>query len=308
MSEKDDLQQALMLLQAGKRKEAAAQLLNLESRVKDKLLRLQTIGLALSVLDPIEDNKKLLLFSEEAIKTSQRFGDKDWQANFMSRKADLLMNKISLLRYHQKNLKLASGWIEFSTEADKQKYITLTSEIEKCEKEVSDLLTRALAFAEESGNQEALGNVFMSKASVESSRYMQYKMECMVGGFRTALWANFRLMRYPFFENLLIFPGAKGRMLEKLLDESTKASLKAAMIFEKLNDVTAGYTYYNLANHLKTAYRFRAATAFLKKAKSIADKHNELPLQNNIEVLKGAITVKNKDIPDYINGEVGRDL
>lgn len=307
MSEKDNLQNAINLLMNGRRKEAAAELLNLESKITDKNLRVQLIDASLSALDPVKESDKLIEMSEEGIKIAGDYGKKDMQAHFMSRRADFLMTKVAFLQYRRQNLKLAPGWIEFSTEADKQEYEKLTAQVEKLEKEVNDLLAQALILAEQSGNKNVFGRVLMAKGSVESLRYIHYKTECMRGNLRTRLWLKFEFLRYPFFEHLIIFSGKNAQKLQSFVDTFTANFLKAAQIFEDSGDSTAGYAYHNLANDLKTAYRFREARKYLEKAKSIAVKHNDPLLKQQVEMLVKAIRAKNRDIPDYLNGETRED-
>ena len=69
----------------------------------------------------------------------------------------------------------------------------------------------------------------------------------------------------------------------------------------------AGYAYHNLASSLRTVYKFGTARRYLKKAKSIAQKYNDPLLRQQIEILEEEIRTKNRDIPDYINGETGDD-
>ena len=303
MSEKDNLQNAINLLMNGKRKEAAAELLNLDSKIMDKNLRIQLIDASLSALDPTKDGGRLIELSGEGIKIAGDYGRKDLQAHFMSRRADFLMTKVAFLQYRRQNLKLAPGWIEFSTEVDKQEYEKLTGQVEKLEKEVNDLLAQAIILAEQSGNKNILGRVLMAKGSVESSRYLQYKTECMQGNIRTKLWLKFEFLRYPPFEHTIIFTWKNAQKLQSFIDTFTENFLRAAQIFEESEDSTAGYAYHNLANDLKTAYRFREARRYLEKAKSVAVKHNDPLLKKQVEMLEKAIKAKNRDIPDYLSGE-----
>lgn len=307
MSEKDNLQNAINLLMSGRRKEAATELLNLDNKIMDKNLRIQLIDASLSALDPIKEGERLIEMSEEGRKIAENNSKKDLQAHFMSRRADLLMTKVTFLQYQRQNLKLAPGWMEFSTEADKQEYEKLTAQVEKLEREVNDLLEQALMLAEQSGNKNVLGRVWMAKGSVESSRYLHYKTECMRGNLRTKLWLKFEFLRYPFFENLFIFTGKNKQKLQSFVNTFTANFLKAAQIFEDSGDSTAGYAYHNLANDLKTAYRFREARKYLEKAKSIAVKHNDPLLKQQVEMLGKAIRAKNRNIPDYLSGETRED-
>lgn len=303
MSEKNNLQNAINLLTQGRRKEAAVELLNLENKITEKNLRIQLIDASLSALDPINENEKLIEMSGEGIKIVGDYNKRDIQAYFMSRRADFLTIKVTFLQYRQQNLKLAPGWIEFSIEADKQEYQKLTAQVDKLEREVDDLLTQALSLAEQSGSKNIFGRVLMAKGSVESLRYFHYKTECIRGGLRAKLWLKFNFLRYPFFERLIIYTGKNAQKLQSFVDTFTEKFLKAAQIFEESGDSMAGYAYHNLANNFSTAYRFRKAKKYLKKAKNIAIKHNDSLLKRQIEILEKVIKAKNKNVPDYLNGE-----
>ena len=308
MTEKDKLQNAVYLLLSGHRKEAAGELLALEKIITEKNLRIQLIDAALSVFDPFEDNAKLIELSEEAIIMTAKYGRKDLQAFFMSRKADFLMGKMSLLSYRQGNLKLSPDWIEFSTEADKNENELLTAEINKIENEINNLLRDALVLAEQNDNKLAMARVLMASASIDSARYLQYKLECMRGGLRTKIWVKFLFMRYPLFEKWLIFSKEKTIKLNGFVKSYTNKFLKAAQILEELNDSLAGYAYHNLANDLKSAYRFRLAKKYLSKASMVAEKHNDTLLKKQVVIMRKLIKARNKDIPDYINGETRQNI
>jgi len=275
----------------------------MEARIIDKNLRIQIIDLLLSALDPVDKYEKLILLSFEGAKIAEEYGQKDLQAYFMSRRASFLITKISFLQYKQRNLKLAPGWIEFSTKIDKNEYGKLTTEIEKIEIEIEDLLEQASVLAKESGNKKVLGRVLMEISSIESTRYLHYKSECFNNRFRTKLWLTFEILRHPFFEYLIIFSKKESKKLQSFINVFTENSLQAAQIFEELNDPTAGYAYHNLANNLKSTYEFKKAKKYLKKAKIIANKYGDKLLNQRINDLEKEIKNKNRDIPDYINGE-----
>jgi cell division protein FtsB len=304
MSEKDRLHNAINLIMQGQRKEAAAELLALEKIITDKNLRIQLIDAALSALDPVSENDKLIKLSEEAIAMTDKNNRKDLQAFFTSRKADFLMGKMTFLLYGQANLKLSPDWTAFSTEEDKKEYEALTAEAEKTESEINTLLRDALMLAEQSNSKQVVARILMSSASIDSARYLHYKMECMRGGLRTKLWVKFELLRHPFFEKWLVYSKEKTDKLNGFLKSFTDKFLNAAHILDELNDSLAGYAYHNLANDLKSAYRFGKAKKYLLKAKAMAERHNDYLLKKQVELLGKAINARNGDIPDYINGEI----
>lgn len=303
MQEKSRLQNAINLVMQGQRKEAATELLALEKIITEENLRIQLIDAALSALDPIRENKKLIELSDEAIAMTNKYGRKDLQAFFMSRKADFLMGEMTFLHYGQANLKLSPDWIEFSTEADKKEHEALSVKAENTNNEINTLLRDALAIAEQSNDKKVVARVLMANASIESARYLHYKAECMRGGLHTKLWVRFEFMRYPFFEKWLIYSKEKRQKLNGYIKSFTDKFLAAAQILDELNDSLAGYAYHNLANDLKSAYRFGLAKRYLSKARIIAEKQNDLMLKKSVELMEKAIEARNRDVPDYINGE-----
>jgi len=292
----------------GRRKEATAELMLLESTVRDKGLRLQIIDAALSALDPVRENGRLISLSEEAVGISRHYGRKDLESFFMSRKADFLSTKITFLQYKQRNLKLSPDWTEFSTEQDREEFQKLTQEIKEVNEEIDNLLNSALSIAEQTKSQQNVARILMASASIESARYLQYKTECLGSNFRAKLWLKFPIMRYPILETSFIFPGDQGRTLNKFVDSFTKKFIKATQVLRGVDDSLAGYAYHNLANDLKTAYRFRQAKKYLIRARVVAEKYNDALLKKQVEALGRAIKARNKDIPDYINGETREDI
>ena len=303
MSVKNKLQNAISLLTQGHRKDAATELLVLEPIIVDKNLRIQLIDAMLSALDSVENNDMLIKLSNEGIGIAGEYNRKDLQAFFMSRNADFLMINMTFLQYDRDCLKLSPGWTEFSTEVDKEKYEKLTAEIKRNENEIDHLLNDALVLADQSGDRQTGARILMTSAGIESLRYLNYKGECMRSSLCAKLWLRFEFIRYPFYERLFVSSNSEKKKLNNLVMSFTEKFIKAAQILEGLNDSMAGYAYHNLANDLKSAYKFKKAKKYLSKAKAIAEKHNDQLLNKQVELLEKAIKARNKDIPDYINGE-----
>ena len=94
------------------------------------------------------------------------------------------------------------------------------------------------------------------------------------------------------------------REISNYIDKSEELLLEASQIFESLGDKTnQGYAFFNLANQLRTARKFRKAKKYLEKAAAIAREKNDIPLLESIKILEISIKCKNKDTPDYLNGE-----
>lgn len=302
MSERDEIKRAMELAAQGKRSDARDAVLSLESRIKEPRLRLYLIDAALSILDSVKDNAKKATLSIQGARIAEALGRSDLQAHFMAKTADLAMLQVAMWHHHRSLLKLAPRWLQFATEADKNEYESLTVLIDNLENEVDTLLLQALTQSEGSGNKKIQASVLMSRGSIESARYLRYKMDCM-RGVRAKLWTRFVFVRYPFFEYLLTFWNGDGQELNAYVKSFTSSFLNAARLSGEIGDSLAGHAYYNLAVHLKSAYRFRAAKRCLAKARIIALKHNDVALMQHLVALEKYIKAKNMDIPDYLSGE-----
>lgn len=306
MPEENNFNNAMSLLIAGRRKEAAVELLNLYQRTTKKSLRLQLIEALMSALNHKRENQKLIDLSSEGIKFSEDLQLPALQAHFMSRKAEFLSNKSSLLHCQRAELKLAPGWLGFSTEAERISYDSLTAEIKSLEKETDRLLSDATTIAKLTGKKKVLGFILMSKGYVESSRYLDCKLKCIDVTWKSKV----RLLFYKWgFEIPLLFGFKRYKRLKTYVDSFTKSYLEAVRLLEEIDDLAAGSAYYNLAVHLKMAYKFRQAKNYLRKAKFIAEKHRNTSLRHQINELKKSIKARNRDIPNYLEGETraGRD-
>lgn len=303
MAENDDIKEAMAMLIQGAEQKAIAKLLALESQTTNKRLRLKIIDLLLSSLDPIDKTTKLIALSDEGAKIADNYGAKNLQAHFMSRKAAFLLTQVSFLQYRQQNLKLSPKWFQFSIEADKEEYEKLTNNIQETEAEIEYLLKKALILAEESGNNKVLGRILMENGSILTTRYLHLKSEYLRGRLQTKLWLAFDVFKHPFFEGLFIFSRKHAKQLKTLIKTFTKYFIDAAKIFEALNDPTEGYAYHNLANSLKSAYLFKKARVYWKKAKTVAEKYDDQILKRKTDDLEKEISARNKNIPDYVNGE-----
>ena len=302
MSERDDVEKAMELAMQGSRSDARDMVLRLEPRIKEPSLRLQLIDVAQSVLNNVSDNAKKVDLSVEGARIAKAIGRTDLQSHFMAITADLMMIQVALLHHSRSMLKIAPRWFEFATEADKNEHTSLTALIEQHEREIDTLLSQAVSHSERSGNKKIQASVLMSMGSIESQRYQRYKMDCM-RGVRAKLWTMFEFMHYPFFEYLLTFWNGDGQKLNAHFKSFTTSFLKAARLANEIGDPLAGHAYYNLAVHLKSAYRFGAAKRRLAKARIFALKHNDAALIEQLEALEKYIKQKNRDIPDYLSGE-----
>jgi len=303
MSEKDELKKAIDLSLQGKRKEAAAILVALESKIKEPNMRLRLIDASLAILNPVKDNPKLIDLAEEAIKITASGDATGYQAYFMARKADLLRFQIGLRQHRMASLTLTPSWIAFAIETDKKEYDVLKSETEKMETESESLMEQALLLADKSGDKKTKGHILLQEGQILSSKYLQSKTECLRNTLYGKLWVKFQFGRYPFFENLFGLRNKNIRKLSGYVKSFRESFLEAGRLFEEIADPSSSNAYFNLANDLKTAYRFREANKWLKKARVLALKYNDLVMVTKIDEMEKIVAAKNKDVPDYINGE-----
>jgi len=303
MLENDELQQATNILLRGDKKEAARQLWCLEPKISDKKMRIQLIDGLLSASNPIDGGEKLLNLNQEGIKIAKEFNNKLIEAHFILRRCSLLMGKLIFPQHEQSNLKLSPDWLEFSTESDKLGHEELGKEIKKIEDEIENLFSQAVKIAKEENNKQTLANVLLSRGNQTNINLLRFKSECIRGKLGVKLWVKFDLLRRPLFDILIVMNIKQWKKIRQMTKSFTQDIINAAEIFEDLGDVSAGYAYYTLANDLNTVYRFGAASKYIIKAKSIAQKYKDALLLKQIEILQTVIKEKNRKIPNYIEGE-----
>lgn len=305
MPEENNFEEAMGLLKTGRRKEASRIFLQLYQQTTNNRFKLQILDPLITALDPTQENKKLIDLCSDGIDLAAVLGFSDLQAHFMGRKADFLVNKLSVYQYHRACLKLAPGWIEFSTESDKKKHEFLTKKIEELEIEIDRLLGDAFKLGEAIGNKKISAFILMSKASVESSRYFQYKMDYLRVPWKAKIALLLNRLGY---ESTLIFGFKHSQVLKGYIRSCIADYNNAAKLLEEINDDGARFAYYNLAVHLKSTYRFRMAKKCLRKAKAIAERNRDSQLLARIKALEASIMAKNRDVPNYIEGETRKEI
>ena len=236
MSANTDLRTAIHLLTQGDRKKAAAILLRINGVITDGQTRLEFIDASLSALDPLDQNDRLCDLALEGISIARGLGQENLVPHFMARRANLLMMKVAAAHHSRASLSLAPSWIAFSTEQDLRRYESLTSDLERLEKEVDDLLGNAVRIAEQRADERLLGFVLMDRGSVTSSRYLQYKSDYLRNPIRAKAWVQWRMLRYPLFERFGLFSRAQGRLLNALVKSFTSDFLRAAALFGRCGD------------------------------------------------------------------------
>jgi tetratricopeptide (TPR) repeat protein len=298
--EVNNFKRAMALLNKGYKKQSALILLRLYEKSTKIGFKIQLIDALITVLDPMEDNEKLIELSSSGISLASALNVADVGAHFKARKADFLMGKRVLLEFERVNLKLAQKWLQFATEKEKTRYEELSLEISKIDEEVSNLLGEAVEGALHVGNKKTLALVYMSKGGIEGSRYLQFKMNTLRGSWRARVF----LVLHKFgIEIPFIYGLRQGLELIFFVNSFTKSFIDAANLLTEIGDEDAALAYFDLAVNLQSAYKFRSAARYLKRAKSIATQHGNQLLLANISVLEKSISTKHRDIPDYLEGE-----
>jgi tetratricopeptide (TPR) repeat protein len=101
-----------------------------------------------------------------------------------------------------------------------------------------------------------------------------------------------------------MYSAADRAELRQLLGESEARYLEAAEEFRAAEEeLNAAYALYNLANYLRSAYRFTKAKSYLDQALALAEKYGDQRLLKNMRGLEKSIRAKNRDIPNYAAGE-----
>jgi len=310
MSEKNDFEQAIALLMKGRRQEAAKELWTLYRTVASESFRLQVIveGLV-NALDPFKDLDQLMTAVNKGIALSEQMNRADIQAYLMAKKASLHMNEITILQYRQQNLRLHPAWIGFATEAEEAEHGAITEKIDETEKSAVTLLSSALQMAKEAGNKRIEAYVWVCSGEVNVGRYMHFKMQAMMGSIERAKWRRrLSLLRRYGLENYLFYDLRQIRELRKYIAQFTSHLLRAASLFHEINDSAEANTLFNLSNHLRIAFKFMEARRYLKRAETVARNYNQELLLKHIEEMKKRIKARNKDVPNYVEGETREEI
>jgi len=291
-------------LMSGHRQRAAESLKSLYVRTADAQLKVKIVDALLSALDHLKNIDFLSTLCDEAAKNADAIGRPGMRAYFMASKAELLSCRLIFVHHELSCLKMAPCWLEFSTEADRDRHRALTEESDKISAECQRVIEGALSLAERCGDRKILGRVLMSRGNIWSQDYMHKMAEALLGNRRSGWWLRFGSLRGSAIGTYVIFGTSIARKLRDKAALFVGSYLSAAKIFEEAGDDTSGYAYYNLANDLRMMYRFGEATKYLVKASAVAERSGDRKLMSLIEILRKSISSKNRDVPDYINGEL----
>ena len=309
MSETQSFHKARKLISENK-KEAAATLLWRLYSSKSPIMRLNAILSLTEVIDQSTENEKLLKVSDKGIEISTALKLGNEKAFLMGKKGSFLLYQLALLIHRKRSLKLAADvftWIDFSLEKEKNEFEKISRHCHAIEEEVQDIEIAILELAESSTDLKLRGHIFASIGDFYNSRYMTYKIDLLPGGkFRRKIGNIYFTKRWNLDDFLYSKENRQQIRMSKI--RCIYYYKKAIQEFEAGNRASdVAYTCYNLANNLRTMFKFLKAKQFLFKAKKHAEILNEKRMLDQIELLRKRIADKNRNISNYAK-ELGNDL
>ena len=194
----------------------------------------------------------------------------------------------------------------FGLASEEQLFAKLTNQIAENEKAADELITSAKDICTNAGDVSTKGHVTMCAGAIAFQRYMDQKLEGLRSRIPIPRWLCWLvpLLREYRLDKYVLYDSNTRRKLRALLAQDEAQFLEAAQIFRDAGEEeTTAYALYNLANNLRSAYRFSAATRSLEQARDIAEKHNIERLLKDIPLLEKSIKAKNRDTPNYAAGE-----
>ena len=112
------------------------------------------------------------------------------------------------------------------------------------------------------------------------------------------------LLRPYRLDDFVLFTKKERRTMADSLRQCEASYLASAEESRKDSDESSiAYVYFNLANELRTAFRFHRAKKYLRLAKQIAERQNEQRLLPRITLLEKRIRQRNRNTPNFLAGE-----
>lgn len=283
---------------------AVAMYFELLEHGKDPQARLTAAMVLLDRLKFPQAPEKLLPACTVGIECAKQVSDAKTQARFMAKKAEYLVtfNGMRLVPV-RKRLRMPPGWFAFTLEREKRQHEELTRQMDANEAEADGLIAAAVAICEEIGDRSTKGHVLICAGTMAFQRYVSRKIDDLPSQIRI----RGRLMRWLSEHRLdeyLLYDAKCRSEMRKLVKRCEASFLEAADLFRDVGEEdTVAYAFYNLANNLRSAYRFRKAARYLQRARAIAEEFGNQALLSSIRTLGRSITLKNRDTPNYAAGE-----
>jgi hypothetical protein len=304
-SEEDEFAAAEKLWSSGDAGTATQMHVDLTRHAQNPDLRLRSAIALLERLNPAQHLDLILKTCSIGIKMAETLGETETKACLLATRARNLAILNGSLFSARKNLRIAPGWLGFSLESDEQKYKKLTAAIESNDKEIEKLICEAQKVKADCAT---IGHILLSVGEISFQRYMNVKVECLRELVPLPRFVREKIRAYALDENFWYAASAR-QVMRRLLKTCEYQHCKAAVCFIKAADeVNTASAFYNLANHLRSANRFRQAKLYLEEAETIAKKCDNEMLLDRIPLLKERIRQRNRNVPDYAGGDPGPNL
>lgn len=273
--------------------------------------KLNAILSLLAVLDYVTDTEKILQIIKGGIKIATSMGKNDVIAFLLGRKSFFLESVLGFLIYRQKNLVLSANvfkWINFATEKEKREFEKITNKRQQIEKEIREIENTILRMAESSSDHYFRGHVFMAVGEIYGSRYLNDKLDLMIGGRLRSKIGNIYWVRRWRLDNLLLYRSSDRRKIVGHKRDCVRFFKLSISEFEAGgNESDMAHACYNLAVKLNMMFHFHGAARYLYQAERLARKTNEGRLLAQVLSFRSDLKNKNKNVRNYVE-EFGLDL
>ena len=310
MSETQKLKEAQLLISMNSVEKATPLLWNLYSS-NNPNIKLNAILSLLAVLDYVAETEKILRIIEEGIKIAISVGKNDVVTFLLGRKSFFLESVLGFLIYRQKNLVLSANvfkWINFATVKEKREFEAIAAKRQQIEKEIKEIENNILGMAEASPDHYFRGHVFMAVGEIYGSRYLNDKLDLMIGGKLRSKIGNIYFIRRWNLDNLLLYRNSDRRKIVRHKKNCILFFRRAISDFEAGgNEADMAHACYNLAVKLKMMFHFRDAKKYLEQAERLARNNDEGRLLSQILSFRSELKDKNKNVRNYVE-EFGLDL
>jgi hypothetical protein len=285
---------------SGRAKAAAAAHVVLSRKAQSAELRLRSSLVLIERLNPAWNVEVILEACSTGLAMAMKLGDNGTKAYLMGMRARNLAILAASLIEERKSLRLAPGWFRSALERDEEKYKSLSAQIDQIDAEIDQLAHGA---QRESPDQATRGQVLMSVANVSFQRYMGLKSDRLRMTFRLPSFIR-EALRTSALDEYVWYSSPDRQAMRNHLKQCEQRYGEAVSAFRTASDeLNVAYTYYAVANDLRSANRFRKATRYLNHAEAIARLHHDERLLNRIPILRERIRQRNKNIPNYVAGE-----
>lgn len=310
MSETQKLKEAQRLISINNVEKATPLLWELYSS-NNPNIKLNAILSLLAVLDYVTETEKILQIIEEGIKIATSMGKNDVATFLLGRKSFFLESVLGFLIYRQKNLILSANvfkWINFATEKEKMEFDAIADRRRKIEKDIREIENTILRMAEASADHYFRGHIFMAVGEIYGSRYLNDKLDLMIGGKLRSKIGNIYLVRRWNLDNLLLYRNSDRRKIIGHKKDCIRFFKLAISDFEAGgNKSDMAHACYNLAVKLNMMFHFRDAKKYLEQAERLVRKSDEKRLLSQILSFRNDLKNKNKNVRNYVE-EFGLDL